>query len=232
MSIPNPYASVGVPTPTTSTTTCVPTYVSITLNAGNSFVLPPGATLVAATDKDLLQTDCVDLDGLEELTCYLFYYNVQSNDNTLEDPNETVQILGIVIDGVFYEFTTSVTDEGLDGATTNFTLFSQYTAGLESVSLNGLISNITVFTQNNQNVSTRVFCFKTVPSIAKKMQVKIYDATIQVVNPYYLLPLFTWDEIVDNGDIPLDTGLESACSCGPDYNPTTPTTTAPVVVVN
>jgi len=225
MSIPNPYASAGVILPTTTTTTCVPFYQSITLQQGNSFVLPPGATLVAVSDKDNVQSDCVDLNALEQYSCYIFYYNVVDQDGpSPEDPQEVVETLGVVIDGLFYEFNTPIVDNGEGGSTTSTILLNGFNNGLASVSLDSVIINVTVTTITNDNSNARFFCFQTIPSIASKMQIKIKDNTGDIINPIYLLPLYTWAQL-DSSDIDI-TQLESTCTCGPDY--TTTTTSAPL----
>jgi hypothetical protein len=220
MSIPNPYASAGVVIPTTTTTTCIPNYVSITLQQGNSFVLPPGATLVAVSDKDNVQSDCIDLNTLEEYSCYIFYYNVRDEDDgTPEDPQEVVETLGVVIDGLFYEFNTPIVDNGEGGSTTSTILLNGFNNGLASVSLDSVIINTTVTTITNDNSNARFFCFKTLPSIASKMQIKIKDNTGDIINPIYLLPLYTWAQL-DSSDIDVSQ-LEDSCSCSPSYTTTT-----------
>jgi hypothetical protein len=219
MSIPNPYASAGVVIPTTTTTTCIPNYVSITLQQGNSFVLPPGATLVGVSDKDNVQSDCVDLDALEEFGCYLFYYNVVDVeiDPGLEYPQEQVKIVGLAIDGVFYEFNTPVVDNGDGGLTTPTTLLTEFNAGLASISFSSVIINTTVGSSSPDNANCRVFCFQTIPSIASKMQVKIQDTTTDIVNPFYFLPLYTW--ATKPSDISSDALAD--CLCNPSYTTTT-----------
>ena len=49
------------------------TYQSITLNAGDQFILPPGTQLVSVSDiNNITSTDnCLDTSNLEELTCYV-----------------------------------------------------------------------------------------------------------------------------------------------------------------
>jgi hypothetical protein len=76
----NPYEQIGVNPPTTSTTTCNASLVSVTLSAGQSFILPPGATLVGASDINSLQSDCADLLNLEQFECYVCAIPIAAED--------------------------------------------------------------------------------------------------------------------------------------------------------
>jgi hypothetical protein len=45
---------------------------AVLLKPGESFTLPPGATLVAASDEAAIESTC-DIPDLEELTCYVYH---------------------------------------------------------------------------------------------------------------------------------------------------------------
>lgn len=103
----NPYGQIGIDPVTTTTTTCSPNLVSVPLSAGQSFILPPGATLIGASDKTKLQSDCADLLNLEELECYIIPLNAADNgpENELRVwSNDTTKLVGINVGNTFYNF--------------------------------------------------------------------------------------------------------------------------------
>ena len=187
MAIPNPYASAGVVLPTTSTTTCVPTYLSITLNKGNSFVLPPGATLVAVSDRTKVTSDCVDVNGLEQFGCYKFTVSGACSDtpggSTITENWEAnnTNITAFYISGVRYP-TTSVdlafNNTNID-CPNDTDLTTNFETALTETSLSGLIEltsvdadiakcNCAGLGNNNRGWTVDIF-FKTTPSIANAL---------------------------------------------------------------
>lgn len=91
---------------------------SITLSAGESFVLPPGATLLGATDVGNLTSECADLDNLESATCYTVVLAGfdNSNGHTEYFENNQQTVTGFELNGTFTAFTTGVNNSGGSGA--------------------------------------------------------------------------------------------------------------------
>jgi hypothetical protein len=54
---------------------------SVTLKPGEPFTLPPGATLIASDNADVLESTC-DIPELESLQCYAFQIAVGDHDNS------------------------------------------------------------------------------------------------------------------------------------------------------
>jgi hypothetical protein len=59
------------------------TYQSVTLSAGEQFILPPGAVLVSASDINNITSldNCLDTSHIEPLQSYLFLFGGTSHDN-------------------------------------------------------------------------------------------------------------------------------------------------------
>lgn len=177
-SIPNPYESAGVVIPTTTTTTCVPTYLSVTLQAGNKFILPPGATIVGVSDITKIQSDCADLSQVEELECYIISINA-ADDQDSQSPawsNDTTTLDGIYVGGIFYDFGIpkgSWIGDGGDVRTDNLANW---------INTHPVLSNLLTCTgysygedpgggQERGGVGT--ICFKTIPSLASTISIKV-----------------------------------------------------------
>lgn len=126
---------------------------SITLLPGESFTLPPGATVIAVSGT--LDSTCDDLPNPEALQCYSIQWEIEGP-NSGSDAWENGVINSLVIGGT----TTTVNanaylndDDGhakVIGAFTAAGVFSGITTGLESV---GDMNKFGV-------------CFKSIPSIA------------------------------------------------------------------
>ncbi len=164
MSIPNPYAGAGVVIPTTTTTTCIPTYQSISLQQGNSFILPPGATIVSVSDITKIQSDCADLTNLEQPECYAFSFSgVEDTEAETENWEYTnFKFDGILIGDTFYPLTV-VDDPPSNGAAIISTINAAFP---------GLFTCWNFGTHNEGSYSggwTTIFSFKTIPSIANQL---------------------------------------------------------------
>jgi hypothetical protein len=88
----NPYpGQTGIVIPTTSTTTlCTPSYKSVTLAANETIILPPGATIISATNPGAIQSDCAKI-SLSPECCWAFRFD------SIQSPDES--IVGIYFDG-------------------------------------------------------------------------------------------------------------------------------------
>jgi hypothetical protein len=135
----------------TTTTTCVEKYTSVTLAAGEQFVLPPGAILIAATDETAITDDgCLDRSQLEELVCARVSVgdaDPDTNANVGEaDPNYSNVVLnGISIGNTEYPFV----------APFNVVTTASYATQIALLSVGGIIQECNIisdFEDNSGNV--------------------------------------------------------------------------------
>ncbi len=164
-----------MPTTTTTTTIAPCTYNSITLQVGQSFVIPPGGQIIGASDIDLLtaQDDCVDLTNLEEAACYGFFFSESISDGGDAAYND-VQIQGIIVNGVTYPFSLSVNPPNFPSSGTIPTSFLEDLQNrLSELSIGGLFFNFSGWGQSTPSSgdasNTVMVCFTTFPSIATNM---------------------------------------------------------------
>lgn len=87
------------------------TYQSISLQPGESFVLPPGAILIGATDSGQLSSanDCLDTANLEQRACYFIEISQTDNDAPDDTSNyEEVYLKGIRLNNTFIPFASPI----------------------------------------------------------------------------------------------------------------------------
>jgi hypothetical protein len=176
MSIPNPYAGAGVVIPTTTTTTCIPNYVSITLQQGNSLILPPGATIVSVSDITKIQSDCADLNNIEELECYIISINAADDGGSTSPAwsNDTTTLDGIYVGGIFYDFGVGQGAWIGDGG-------DVFTGSIATwINTHPVLSSLLTCTgsaSQQDSPGTRggvgTLCFKTIPSLASTIYIKV-----------------------------------------------------------
>jgi len=186
------------------------TYGSVRLAPGQQFTLPPGATLIAATNPTAFTSTC-PIPTLETPECYiigLIMHHEERPPVTEPWTNDRTRIDGISIGGVFYNF----------GFATNAYISSSGTVDLTGVqnyiqnnpSLNGLITCIGTASgadggRNTGGVGT--ICFKTVPSVASTMYIQVttgqeWDTANNFIAYFPARKISTWN-------------LENAkCACG------------------
>lgn len=158
---------------------------SVTLQANETFVLPPGAELIAATDVNLITVspvECAPTDNLETLKCYAFRFSGQMDHSgsprkeNWEGPGDSNFIVsGITVNDIYYPFSSSIE------AWQNSTSWS--TALNSIVQFSGIFTNITsVFGYDSTFLGasrgwTTLVTLKTIPSIANNMLIKISTLT-------------------------------------------------------
>lgn len=149
---------------------------SVTLQVNESFVLPPGATLIAATDPKLITVspiNCTPTDNLETLKCYAYRFSGADGDSfssrkeNWEGPgDDNFNIDGITVSDIYYPFTSSFQ------AWQNSTSWATALNGIPQFS--GIFTNITqAFNLDTSSGANRgwtvLVTLKTVPSIANNM---------------------------------------------------------------
>lgn len=170
----------GGSSPTTTTTTTVPCttkYTSVTLSAGESYILPPGATIISATDPSALTSvnDCFDPSTLETPVCYEFAFG-RDADNNDDHPMDSAYIQSLYLggnQGTAYDINTNIMGSCCTGS-------SQWAPGLASKFANNVPLVVEYlgtsligcfgsgFLTNDKRCEYRVRV-KTIPSIGKDM---------------------------------------------------------------
>lgn len=151
----------------------MPTIIkSITLLAGEQFILPPGAVLISTTNTTLVTNSCGTLENLEDLNCYAFVFGnagQDGGDHQLFEstPGSSVPAIGIRLNDVFYPFATSVIpsiDTGVYSSSLGNSI-NQTSAGQL------IFEAVQVCDVSTANLGTMCFIvFKTTPTIAKTLQ--------------------------------------------------------------
>lgn len=188
------------------------TYNSVTLAEGDSFVLPPGATLIAATVPGNLtsENDCAadEIANLETFICYSFRISGACDDNSQSENWEPAlsTVLGISVSGVFYPFGTTFS------AANSFT--TTWSDAFNSIpALSNLFSNFT----NNFAINceqglggskrgwTNAFTFATIPSIGDNLEIVFQTTTTSQLggNTTYSNSVIRYDDWGANGDGPV-----------------------------
>lgn len=146
-------------------------YRAITLQSGESYVLPAGAELVSSTNPNLITAEngCADTDNLEEFLCYGCEFNVTDSNpvSAGEVPQGSKKyVRGLKIRGVEYLFDVSiVVTEGIS----NIAMQNSLVARINSLSINGAFLDICagkyyIRNQEGQGEWWR-FVFKTLESL-------------------------------------------------------------------
>lgn len=139
------------------------TYQSITLQAGESFILPPGAELVSASNLSNItsENDCLDLTNIEEVQCYGVIFG-DSNPGGSETPvYNTVDIYGLRVDNIDYPFVGTIT------ANSSATAIK---SAIDTTTFGPLITNITIQLVDSPDRGNVLYvAFQSIPSITSDM---------------------------------------------------------------
>ena len=183
-------------TSTTTTTTLKPCIInSVTLQAGESFVLPPGAQVISVTNQTALTSvdNCLDLTQVETPVCYCFQIisTESSGVPSMVYNEDNVYIKALYLSNTDQEY--AMTELGGSPAGGWGNIYAGIISSLEgAVNIGATISGACV-TQDSDgsgpagNVIT--VCFKTVPSIGNYLFLKLETAALlnpDFVSTYYL----------------------------------------------
>lgn len=175
------------PVATTTTTTikpCTDQYTSITLSAGESFVLPPGATVIGASDPGALTSvnDCLDLSNLETPECFGFTF-LETNETNNDVGFDVVYLQGLSIDAVGYPFSSALAvDSGsfCNGCVPS-ALVNNFRNRVQALSIGVLFSNFNGYSDDwggsNDKANVYTLCWKTIPSFGTNAYVYGYGTT-------------------------------------------------------
>jgi hypothetical protein len=141
-------------------------YQSVTLQPNEQFVLPPGATLIAATDTAQLDSvnDCLNLTNVETIECYGVVFGESENSSVPDPPTPVyndVEIGGITVDNVYYPFLSNINTGSTSG---------DILAALNQTPFAGLFTITGMSLKSDGNRGDVLYiAFKTLPSIASTM---------------------------------------------------------------
>ena len=105
---------------------------TITIKSGEQFVLPPGA--VVTTVIGMLGSSGCTLPSPSQLSCYAFQFSAANKSGSRTPAYDDVRLLGIILNGVKYDFTNPVLLDPGNGTNTD----------LHSVQFINAISNLPI----------------------------------------------------------------------------------------
>lgn len=220
---------------------CTDKYTTVTLAAGEQFTLPPGATLVSATNINAITDDgCLDREQLEELECYALVLTASADFfPSSENPwdNNHVYISKITINNIDYTVGTISTSSPGDYG--DWVTIGQIENAINAnPEISGLFSDFNyVFAHNGAGGQggTGSICFKTIPSIGDNMTVTV-RSTVETINDIDIeIKVHPVSYYAGNGICSCETAplgvapLPSALSAPIEPPVETPTTTEPDV---
>jgi hypothetical protein len=143
------------------------TFKSVTLAAGEQFILPPGAEIVATTNglEDYTST-CPKPSSLETIQCYKSAFADVDELGGHLPAYCVVTIQGININGSLYPFTTGFTFNTIYIPSSFVT---GLTSAINTTLIGSLITNITVTGNYQTNGEYFTFTFNTLSSIGTNM---------------------------------------------------------------
>jgi hypothetical protein len=195
---------------------------TVTLQPGQPFVLPAGATIIGATDSASLTSvnDCADLTNVEDFACYAIQVQESVSDGG-DAAYNNVYITGAVFNGVSYTFSTAVDFVNCSNCTPT-TSITQLQDALAEIGIAGAFTDWSGYADDRPNSGDRamitLICFKTIPSIATNLVLNAYANTNGGgSNVPIIIPILTADEMLTQylGGGAYDDFI-NACSC---YNP-------------
>lgn len=151
-------------------------FKAVTLAAGETFVLPPGAVLIGSTDESNFTADC-DIPPLETPECYTF--NVvateESGGTTPVFKADNIKVLG------FY-LTNTKTFHPFPVPTNSFTAILANIAGqIPQTDLGPIFTDICVNSDDDSGGDrgqAAGVTFKTIPSIGDNLQVRVSTSAL------------------------------------------------------
>ena len=158
------------------------TYHTITLQPGEQFSLPPGATLLSVTDVGAITSTC-DIPPLESLACYIIpvYAADEVGCGTgVWEGGDNASLLGISVAGVYYEFPSPIPATSSGAFYTN--LVSDFITS--NSTLSGLLLDPTHDADADDACrgGAATVCFKTIPSIAPTIYIQLSTSLVSPSN--------------------------------------------------
>lgn len=153
---------------------------SVKLQAGEIFTLPPGATLVSATDINAITSTC-DTGTLEELICYTFVFgNAAKDGNVPQFFEECSPIVGIKVNNKFVEFPEAYFPTTSD-------IIGQYNLTKMVIDINNATGGALIdpkIGEHNEGAAGIIsfITFKAIPSVANTLELKLLTCSAREFN--------------------------------------------------
>lgn len=196
-------------------TTCI--YKSVTLQAGETFVIPPGGELIAASNTGSITSSCDEEFNLEETQCYTIQIQESISDGGDAAYND-VYITEASLNGSTTIFSTPINFDNCSGCTPTSAI-TQLQNALNEMGILGAFSNWSGYADEIPNSGDAamviMICFKTFPSIAQNLIFKAYgDQDGSAPNVPIIIPILTADQMLTQylGGGGYD-DFVNACSC-------------------
>jgi hypothetical protein len=169
-------------------------YQSVTLSAGEQFILPPGAVLVSASDINNITSldNCLDTSNIEELKCYVArvieYAQGAGGVGTWFEGQTSVQnpqrMPGFTYNGVFYS--AAGEQRSFYGGSIYNSSSSNFILKQIQAQIPGIVDYNSVWNQDNSDYNRLNFYqIKTFPSIAENLFINV-EAGAEDFHPAYV----------------------------------------------
>ena len=164
---------------------------SIKLASGESFILPPGAKLIGASNASLLtaKDDCISTENLEELQCYVCLVPIGAKETNVFNPSEqyweshnnnvtgSPKLTGYNLNGTYTAFSTGPFVAYDPGYFLGTTLVDEIKG----------ISGVIDFIYNTANFDIEegqlnMFIIQTIPSVANNLEL-VVSVDVPNINP-------------------------------------------------
>lgn len=188
------------------TTDCI--INSIKLSPGESFILPPGASILSSSDMGSTQSECLDLSNVETMQCYVATLAGYNSGNYQYFEGSTQYVKGYELNGVFTAFDTEVQNVGAYGAFDGNAIIDQLKLKMPIIMYgDSSYSPNPPFPGANDGIRTYVL-IQTIPSIGNKLKLKvdtIANSSDGTSNVQYLSSFKLLSDMVTEGynDLPV-----------------------------
>lgn len=196
-------------------TTCI--YKSVTLQQGETFVLPPGAELIGSTNESAITSSCDEEFDLEEIQCYTIQVQESISDGGDAAYND-VYITEATLNGTTTIFSTPISFDNCSGCIPTSSI-TQLQNALNEMGILGAFSDWSGYADEIPNSGDAamviMICFKTFPSIAQNLIFKAYgDQDGSAPDVPIIIPILTADQMLTQylGGGGYD-DFVNACSC-------------------
>lgn len=140
-------------------------YKSVTLKAGQKFILPNGDVIIGATNPNAIESTC-DLGTLEDLKCFVSIVSIAADDGNQSQFYEesSISMTGYRLNGTYVAFSQSYPtyDPGF---------FTNNSALLDEIKKIPGVADVLYGYQSNYYRGTKhYFLIKTIPSIADNLE--------------------------------------------------------------
>lgn len=147
---------------------------TISLKAGEQFVLPQGAELLSSSDKTKITSTCGEIT-IADTECFLVYFGESNGPGSVTYSD--IYIDGVIISGTKYNFLTSYSPLNVTG--TNPALVTGLMTRLDELGIGGLFQDACGWSDTDSSGTIANMVFKTTPSVGLNISFTgIADTTV------------------------------------------------------